>query len=179
MKGIDLYPPPDALMRQNCTLEVDDALRTWMHGYKFDFMHIRFVVTLSRDYSRLTILSDLLGSFTEDEWKTLYAQCYENIAPGGGSSRQKPVSGMFPLFPYLEISKSLTLSSAGPRTTAPYHPTQSWDNGPPCSSVPASAWVRTSTQSMFSKPTLRRLALETFMRNGIKRRLGSGRRIRR
>lgn len=51
----------------NCILEVDDITKDWTWRIKFDLVHLR----------------SMLAAFTNDEWDDLYAQIYDNLAPGG------------------------------------------------------------------------------------------------
>ncbi|KAJ5636924.1 uncharacterized protein N7484_010237 [Penicillium longicatenatum] len=67
VRGVDLFPPPVSWMPQNCTLEVDDVLRDWTWTEPFSFIHMRI----------------MLGSFTPEQWDSIYQKCYENLEPGG------------------------------------------------------------------------------------------------
>lgn len=67
VRGVDLYPPPQIWVPENCTLEVDDVCKPWIWNEKFDLIHMRM----------------LYGSFSEEQWAELYQQCYDNLAPGG------------------------------------------------------------------------------------------------
>ncbi|KAJ5089464.1 hypothetical protein N7532_008148 [Penicillium argentinense] len=67
VRGVDLFPPPVTWMPPNCILEVDDVLREWTWREPFDFIHLRI----------------MLGSFTAEEWHSVYQKCYENLKPGG------------------------------------------------------------------------------------------------
>lgn len=65
--GVDLYPPPKDWVAPNCIFEVDDFLKPWTWGLKFDLIHIR----------------NLIGAMPRSDWKKLYRQAYENLQPGG------------------------------------------------------------------------------------------------
>ncbi|KAJ5492785.1 hypothetical protein N7539_001531, partial [Penicillium diatomitis] len=67
VRGVDLFPPPINWVPPNCLFEVDDVQKPWTWKEPFDLIHIR----------------QLLGSFTPDEWRDLYQQCFENLVPGG------------------------------------------------------------------------------------------------
>ena len=41
MRGVDLYPPPDTWVPENCKFEVDDLLKRWEFPKLFDLVHIR------------------------------------------------------------------------------------------------------------------------------------------
>ncbi|KAJ5777336.1 hypothetical protein N7520_000582 [Penicillium odoratum] len=59
VRGVDLYPPPIIWVPPNCILEVDNILeeRTWREP--FDLIH----------------LSNMVASFSPQEWDTVYEQC--------------------------------------------------------------------------------------------------------
>lgn len=61
VQGIDLYPPPETWVPPNCKFEVDDVLKQWVFGQKFDLIHMR----------------DLFGSFTDKQWTGVYQQAYK------------------------------------------------------------------------------------------------------
>lgn len=63
--GVDLFPPPESWVPPNCILEVDDVTERWTWSNKWDLIHLRW----------------LMGSFTEQGWKNLYAQAYEWVPP--------------------------------------------------------------------------------------------------
>ncbi|KAJ5637500.1 hypothetical protein N7490_007379 [Penicillium lividum] len=70
VRGVDLYPPPITWGPPNCILEVDNILEEWMWREPFDLIH----------------LSNMVASFSPQEWDTVYEQCYEferNLIPGG------------------------------------------------------------------------------------------------
>ena len=54
-------------MPPNCVFEVDDVLKPWLYAEKFDLIHLRFLV----------------GAFERGQWRGIYKQAYEKIAPGG------------------------------------------------------------------------------------------------
>ncbi|KAJ5731698.1 uncharacterized protein N7483_006206 [Penicillium malachiteum] len=55
VRGVDLFPPPAALVPPNYILEVDDVLEEWTWREPFDLIHLRI----------------MLGSFDVAEWKQL------------------------------------------------------------------------------------------------------------
>lgn len=65
--GVDLYPPPQSWVPENCVFEVDDVSKEWTWGWKWDLVHIRW----------------MLGSFSREDWAKVYEQAYKNLAPGG------------------------------------------------------------------------------------------------
>ncbi|CAI7652202.1 unnamed protein product [Penicillium discolor] len=67
VRGVDLFPPPGDWLPPNCIMEVDDVLQEWTWRQPFDLIHMR----------------QLIGAFTPVEWDGLFAQCYENLTPGG------------------------------------------------------------------------------------------------
>ena len=69
VQGVDLSPPPDTWLPPNCKFEVDDVLKPWefQHKGKFDLIHIR----------------ELYGAFSDEQWRLVYKQAYNNLAPGG------------------------------------------------------------------------------------------------
>lgn len=69
VRGIDLYPPPDKYVPPNCRLEVDDMLKKWefKEEGQYELIHIR----------------DLFAAFTDEQWRLVYKQAFNNLAPGG------------------------------------------------------------------------------------------------
>lgn len=74
IRGVDLYPAPENWVPPNCKLEVDDVLKPWDYKDKIDLIHIRY----------------LMGAFSDEEWRLLYGQVYENLAPGGWIEQIEP-----------------------------------------------------------------------------------------
>lgn len=72
--GIDLSPPPQEWVPPNCKLEVEDILKPWDFSHKFELIHMR----------------DMYGSFTNEQWRLLYKQAYNNLAPGGWIEQMEP-----------------------------------------------------------------------------------------
>ena len=72
--GVDLYPPPDTWMPPNLVLEVDDILKSWQWKQAFDLVHIRF----------------MLGCCTAEQWKGIYKQAYDSLAPGAWIEQLEP-----------------------------------------------------------------------------------------
>ncbi|KAJ6028868.1 hypothetical protein N7540_004444 [Penicillium herquei] len=67
VRGVDLFPPPNAWVPPNCTLEVDDILLPWTFTEKFDLVHLRI----------------LACAFSPEETDQLMKQIYDNLEPGG------------------------------------------------------------------------------------------------
>lgn len=67
VRGIDLFPPPNAWVPPNCVLEVDDILLPWTFTEKFDLVHLRI----------------LACAFSPEETDQLMEQIYDNLEPGG------------------------------------------------------------------------------------------------
>lgn len=65
--GVDLYPPPQDWVAPNSIFEVDDITKPWLWPHKFDFVHLRM----------------LLSALPRHEWKILYRRIYDNLEPGG------------------------------------------------------------------------------------------------
>lgn len=65
--GVDLFPPPTSYVPPNLVLEVDDVTKPWTWRHQFDFVHLRW----------------MLGSFSRQDWRKLYAEIYKNLKPGG------------------------------------------------------------------------------------------------
>ncbi|KAN0091873.1 S-adenosyl-L-methionine-dependent methyltransferase [Hyaloscypha variabilis] len=63
--GVDLSPIQPAFLPPNCTFEVDDIEEPWIYKFKFDFLHLGF----------------MLGSLSD--WPKCFRQCYEGLNPGG------------------------------------------------------------------------------------------------
>lgn len=72
--GFDLSPPPQHWVPPNCKLEVDDVLKPWDFHNKFDLVHFR----------------DMHASFSDEQWRLVYKQAYNNIAPGGWIEQVEP-----------------------------------------------------------------------------------------
>ncbi|KAJ6151787.1 hypothetical protein N7470_006915 [Penicillium chermesinum] len=67
IRGVDLYPPPTEWVPPNCYMEVEDLLLSWTWRSPFDLIHLRFMT----------------GSWTPEDWNTIYKRCYDNLAPEG------------------------------------------------------------------------------------------------
>ncbi|KAJ5706538.1 hypothetical protein N7488_006339 [Penicillium malachiteum] len=67
VRGVDLFPPPNAWVPPNCVLEVDDILLPWTYSEKFDLIHLRI----------------LACAFSPEETDKLMKRIYDNLEPGG------------------------------------------------------------------------------------------------
>lgn len=74
VQGVDLSPVPQDWVPPNCKFEVDDVLKPWMYQQKFNLVHLRY----------------MLGSFTDEQWRLVYKQAYDNLAPGGWIEQLEP-----------------------------------------------------------------------------------------
>lgn len=76
VQGVDLSPPPDNWVPPNCKFEVDDILKPWMfpENGSFGLIHMRY----------------MLGSFSDEQWRLVYKQAYNNLAPGGWIEQLEP-----------------------------------------------------------------------------------------